>query len=57
MEFPKDQFLVHSYSRFLIYNNDLNDALTHSKVHHFTDDTNILYISTSLKDTKQTGEL
>ena len=38
---------------FLIYINDLNGAVTHSKVHHFADDTNMLYISNSLKDTNR----
>ena len=33
--------------------NDLNGAVTHSNVHHFVDDTNMLYISTSLKDTNR----
>ena len=35
---------------FLIYINDLNGAGTHSKVHHFVDDRNMLYISNSVKD-------
>ena len=35
---------------FLIYINDLNGAVTHSKVYHFSDDANMLYISNSLKD-------
>ena len=30
--------------------NDLNDAVRLSKVHHFVDDINMLYISNSLKD-------
>ena len=38
---------------FLIYINDLSGAVTHSKVHHFVDDTNMLYISNSLKDTNR----
>ena len=38
---------------FLIYINNLNGVVTHSKVHHFADDTNILYISNSLKDTNR----
>ena len=29
---------------------DLNGAVIHSKVYHFADDTNMLYISNSLKD-------
>ena len=35
---------------FVIYINDLNGVVTHSKVHHFAGDTNILYISSSSKD-------
>ena len=35
---------------FLIYINDLKQSITFSKVHHFADDTNILYCSKSLKD-------
>ena len=35
---------------FLLYINDLNKAITYSKIHHFADDTNILYPSHSLKD-------
>ena len=38
---------------FLIYINNLNGVVTHSKVHHFADDTNILYISNSLKVTNR----
>ena len=38
---------------FLININDLNGAVTHSKVHHFVDDTNMLYTSNSLKDTNR----
>ena len=34
---------------FLIYINDMNRAIKHSKIKHFADDTNILYISRSLK--------
>ena len=34
---------------FLVYNNDLHEAVTHSLIHHFADDTNILYCSKSLK--------
>ena len=30
--------------------NDLSNAVQHSNVHDFTDDTNVLYISNSLKD-------
>ena len=35
---------------FLIYINDLNNAVEFSDVHHFADDTNVLYSSKSLKD-------
>ena len=38
---------------FLVYINDLNGAVTHSKVHHFADDIDMLYISNSLKDTNR----
>ena len=34
---------------FLIYFNDLNHMVKHSIVHHFVDDTNLLYSSSSLK--------
>ena len=34
---------------FLLYINDLNQAIVHSKVHHFADDTNFLYASHSLR--------
>ena len=34
---------------FLVYINDLHEAVTHSLIHHFADDTNILYCSKSLK--------
>ena len=32
---------------FLIYANDLNQAIKFCKVHHFTDDTNLLHFSKS----------
>ena len=35
---------------FLIYFNDLSKPILFSSVHHFADDTNILYVSSSLKD-------
>ena len=35
---------------FLTYINDLNGIVNFSKIHHFADDTNILYTSNSLKD-------
>ena len=35
---------------FLIYINDLNNAIDFSDVHHFADDTHVLFSSKSLKD-------
>ena len=35
---------------FLIYINDISKAIIFSSVHRFADDTNILYVSSSLKD-------
>ena len=35
---------------FLICINDLSKVIIFSSVHHFADDTNILYVSSSLKD-------
>ena len=34
---------------FLLYINDLNQAIKLCKVHHFADDTNILCLSNSMK--------
>ena len=34
---------------FLIYINDLNQAIKFCKVHHFADDTNLLCLSNSIK--------
>ena len=34
---------------FLLYINDLNQAIKFCKVHHFADDTNLLYLSNSFK--------
>ena len=34
---------------FIIFINDLSSAVTHSITHHFADDTNLLYVSDSLK--------
>ena len=34
---------------FLLYINDLNLAIKHRKVHHFADDTNLLYTNNSIK--------
>ena len=35
---------------FLIYINDFSRSIKNSKIHHFADDTNLLYASSSLKD-------
>ena len=35
---------------FLLYINNLHNAITFSKIHHFPDDRNFLYESPSLKD-------
>ena len=37
---------------FLIYINDLKTAIKHCKVHHFSDDANLLHINGSIKKTK-----
>ena len=34
---------------FLLFINDLNQAIKFYKVHHFADDTNLLYLSNSIK--------
>ena len=34
---------------FLLYINDLNQAIKFCKVHHFADDTNLLYLGNSIK--------
>ena len=34
---------------FLIYINDLNNAIKHSTTHHFADDTNLLFVNKSIK--------
>ena len=34
---------------FLLYINDLNQTIKFCKVHHFADDTNLLYLSNSIK--------
>ena len=39
---------------FLLYINDLNQAIVHSKVDHFADDTNFLYASHYLKKINKT---
>ena len=38
---------------FLIYINDLNQAIKFSRVHHFADDTNLLLVDNSLKSTNK----
>ena len=38
---------------FLVYINDLHYAVTHSLIHHFADDTKILYCNKSLKKIKK----
>ena len=38
---------------FLIYINDLNQAMKFSRVHHFADDTNLLLVDNSLKNIKK----
>ena len=38
---------------FLIYINDLHKSIKHSLVHHFADDTNLLYINNSPKAVKK----
>ena len=35
---------------FLLYINDLNQAIKFCKVHHFADDTNLLYVGKSIKE-------
>ena len=39
---------------FLIYINDLNQAIKYSRVHHFAENTNLLLVDNSLKKDKQT---
>ena len=34
---------------FMLYINNLNQAIKFCKVHHFADDTNLLYLSNSIK--------
>ena len=38
---------------FLVYINDLHQVTKYAEVHHFADDTNLLYSSKSLKDINQ----
>ena len=42
---------------FLIYVNDLHNVVQYSDIHHFADDTNLLYSSKSLKHIKVNFEL
>ena len=41
---------------FLLYINDLNQAIKFCKVHHFVDDTNLLCLSNSIKKLKKTSQ-
>ena len=40
---------------FLMYISDLNEAISHSLIHHFAGDTNIIFSNKSLKN-KQTHQ-
>ena len=49
MKYGVPQWLVLGPLLFLIYINDLRNAIYHSTVHLFADDTNLLYTNKSLK--------
>ena len=41
---------------FLLYINNINQEIKFCKVYHFVDDTNLLYLSTSIKKLKKTSQ-